>query len=163
MSTKEELQAQRNELFDHSENTLARIKELDEQIAEAEKPMLRHGDYGTLRGNNSAKLFSSDCIGGTVQSYGVDGHRGHSNPNIESQLYTVLGNIFDDLAAKTEKLESFTMPKDSYNSAIKVEQSKGLKNCIHIIDPDCRILVTYSQLPEFIANLTKVNNHIKGK
>jgi len=102
--------------MEHKEILLQTIKESKEaidkaerELAELERPKLRHGDYGlhdddrngwlTLERNNQLELFGDNTGSGMpVETIGDISESG--------KPYR-LGNIFDDIKAKTEKLESF--------------------------------------------------------
>ena len=101
MKEKDELQAQRNELFNHSEDTLARIKELDGELAELDKPKLRHGDYGIGGSDKCGFVLTLQSSG---QKFFYSDGGGQVNALIHAEGHEVQGNIFDDIAARTEEL-----------------------------------------------------------
>lgn len=124
MSKKEELQAKRDELQKHSLETVERLSQLDIEIeallAEESKPKLRHGDYGTSEYGNCPRLYIRDKDGmnwcsGEELKYGLTGN-GTDN--------TILGNIFDDLTALQEDVESFEIKASFSQNRIKVTYDK---------------------------------------
>ena len=112
MIKKDELQAQRNELFAHSSDTLARIKELDEQIKELGKPESRHGDYGLDDNNQPCLLLcaqGSNHGDGPMRRCSKDWLYEYEITTDNFRIKTRLGNIFDDIAKRGEELSKFTV------------------------------------------------------
>lgn len=86
---------------------LTKFKESLQAQLEAEKPKLRHGDYGiTKEGHPRIALWQwthSDTQGGRRRDYSQLGIMG------EEKEFEVFGNIFDDLADMAEDLEEFEL------------------------------------------------------
>jgi len=101
-----DLEAKLEELKEHKQTTDDRIAELEQQIAEAKKPKLRHGDYG-FGGNwatgPNAFIYTDQSRNAeereSEKAY-YDNRMGQINVN--HAKHPVLGNIFDDLAAMAE-------------------------------------------------------------
>jgi hypothetical protein len=105
-----ELQAKRNELFEHSEHTLGRIKELDKQIEAGKKPKMRVNDYGF--GDGTPIIITKNrgvCFGYPFLAVDMDGVGCGVCSETESatRQLTILGNLTDDLAAMQEDVTEF--------------------------------------------------------
>jgi hypothetical protein len=99
---KEEIQAKLHNYEERLKDVAGEIERLREQLAEAEKPKLRHGDFGINKANNARiVLFQfGDSNSGKRDDFGPIGI--HSNTDIEP-----FGNIFDLLKEWSEDLEEF--------------------------------------------------------
>ena len=79
----------------------------------AEKPKLRHGDYG-INEEGKGRLATKVNQSYDTKRYNSYGLIGDGDKHIEC-----LGNIFDDLAALSEPLEEFTLGDGKGNSPLK--------------------------------------------
>ena len=134
---------------------LIALEMLEAELAEAEKPELRHGDYGWDRG-------SRNCI--TLKVAGKEGLR----QCIESEgLWEcavdkcgeptiVLGNIFDDFKAIAEDLEEFDMDLTGCESSshIRVQFEERNSGIIAIrTEAGTWAWMTMDEFAVFILNL----------
>jgi len=101
MSIKE-LQAQRNELFDHSEATLTRIAEIDKQIAGESKPKLRHGDIRMWP--TRSELGIIDLSEPNCHVIWKNGDKRNCASVNNSKLVGTITEVFDDLKAMQENV-----------------------------------------------------------
>ena len=122
-----------------------RIAELEAQLAEAEKPGLRHGDYGIgpagtwIRVHGSTWWDTKDCSG-------------PSNQDADVFIPYRLGNILADLKTRQETLKKFTMKETIAASEFSGSINKWtvyLKNHCHGPGVDIDI----KDIPTFILNL----------
>ena len=116
--TKQEIQAKLHNYEERLKDVAGEIERLREQLAEAEKPKLRHGDFGINKANNARiVLFHyGDSDSGKRDDFGPIGI--HSNTAIEP-----LGNIFDLLKEWREDLEEFEK-KVAGNGTLKMSLSE---------------------------------------
>ena len=157
MNKKDELQAQRNELLAHSEDTLDRIKELDKEIKavidkEAEPKLKKDGDYSFDPTNDYFHIL----LGGEVYN-----HSGTKNPvGYSPRLYPRLGNIYDDLANRDKKIDGFKMEKAGHD----LDVSLLLNGIIMIreVQSGDDIFFEPKELAEFIAQCQQVLNGLKN-
>ena len=89
------------------------ILKLKEQLAEAEKPKIRHGDFGLNKANNARiVLFQfGSSNSGEREDIGLIGI--HSKTDIEP-----IGNIFDLLKEWSEDLEKWERPTEKHNKFV---------------------------------------------
>ena len=161
MSKKDELQAQRNELFNHSTETLARIKELDKEIAEEAKPELRNLDYGFLGGNGRLYIRTRDH----KITVWHDGDKWHSceldSPAIDD--IDLIGNLDDDLQALQENVTEFKHV-DADDDSIEFEiEGKHISVISHDELDDISVCVTIKNqdFPGFALNVKKMEATMK--
>ena len=128
------------------------IERLEAERAEAEKPVLRHGDYGY--GKDNSHRVTLHCDMKTVTA--GDGSVNNTNAVSNERYYPspVLGNIFDDLKAMAEDLTEFEFAETdrayqftavSNDYTVMLTDSGG-----HIINVDLK------DIPAFILNLRKL-------
>ena len=85
---------------------------------EAEKPKLRHGDYGIYANTGNGWIVLER--NGALEWFGQSMGAGRPISTMPKGNIVILGNIFDDLAAWQEDVEGFEMPdlhvfwKDGY-------------------------------------------------
>ena len=79
---------------------------LESQLAEAEKPALRHGDYGLFNGNQPGIIHGIQMVKKVIWEH--DGGEGLQE-RCGMKNFVALGNIFADLKARQEPLEQFRM------------------------------------------------------
>ena len=72
------------------------IEKLKAQLAEAEKPELRHGDYGIYDNNKSFVVVEQTTLHGTPKAFYED-QSGLIHANKKISPHFRLGNIFDDI------------------------------------------------------------------
>lgn len=128
------------ELQDEETQAIAKV---EAQLAEAEKPELRHGDYGI---RNHTEFWI--CINGRV--YWNNGQLSSLSDArfIESRL----GNIFDDLKALAKPLKEFKVNNGPYET-VTIMLGAGM---LRFNDADGCILIKESEIPEFIRNLRRL-------
>ncbi len=130
----------------NTESLLKEIAELQAGLAEAEKPELRHGDYGydatSPPGRIVLSLNNKLVTAGNASVYEKTLKE---RPDLTPS--PVLGNIFDDLKALSEPLEEFTMDGlRGTMDATSIEISNG--------DGDKqRFYIALSTVNEFCLNL----------
>ncbi len=105
----------------------ASVQRLEAQLAEAEKPKLRHGDYGydkggsprmeLVVGRNSKR--QSSCPAGPDYVCTLD-----DEPDAR-HIETKLGNIFDDLDALSEPLKEFKVMDEQNERTVQFVGSPG--------------------------------------
>jgi hypothetical protein len=162
MNKKDELQAKRNELFSHSTDTLARIKELDKEIAEAGKPKLRHGDYGT--DSNGRECIYMRNPSPQKYPYFVAG-KGVSYCNASGSVCvpnTVLGNIFDDIANRGKERSKVSI-EGKMNRTITLKYWNNGRIYVEINDTQCGTLanVIFEADSDALDKLQQVINYAK--
>jgi len=84
-------------------SALAMIASAEAELAEIDKPKLRHGDYGYSQKEKPCIMIADwddDVLFCGNRSMGKKGQ-------ITSRCSVILGNIFDDLKAMAEPLEEF--------------------------------------------------------
>ena len=154
MDNKQELDKTIDNLKTSISAAEAMLAILEAQLAEAEKPKLRHGDYGFRTGygcrENDVRLFVNyDGILRVTNS--VDG-RNPCEPCNDGN-YKILGNVFDsakELIALAEPLEKFEMKCG--NSASWSGDGKFL----NIYENNDYIIVAQENLSAFILNLRRM-------
>ncbi len=114
--------------------------------AEAEKPKLRHGDYGTAGTGRHVVIVKGS--NGRLEWACGDGFRDCTVAKVEKYRFPILGNIFDHVKAIVEPLEDFIM--DGLNvgmdeSSIEVISSGG-----------DRFYIPRSSVDKFILNLQRL-------
>ena len=131
------------------------IERLEAELAEAEKPELRHGDYGT--GDYKGTVIEWQCDGSApdgmcLESFGlVSNHIQWFRPGQLVNL-RVFGNAQDDLKAMAEVLTEFTVENGSFQT-IKVKISDGF---LRMRDRGGYMLIRACALPELILNLRRL-------
>ena len=129
--------------------------DLERQIEES-KVKLRHGDYGFNYG--VPRLVTEDFNGNMISAGKGCCMSTHRKGDVMPD--TILGNIFDDIAAKSEKLESFQV-RDGYCGGFQV---KCPHEYIKIkINGDSEWNFTVSAAQEIVTKLQQVINYAKGK
>ena len=121
---------------------------LEAKLAEAEKPELRHGDYGIDEDNGSFVVVDQSGLFGTPKAFFENGSgMVEADKNMSSDLR--LGNIYKCIAALKEPLKEFRV----CNLNIKVN---GCGN-IQLESDDKRILyITSGQWHEFLAKFQRL-------
>lgn len=126
------------------------------QLAEAEKPVLRHGDYGFEDNEHPTVLFRKDGKGNLKsirESFGVNAYN-----DTPLHDYDILGNIFADLKAIAEPLDDFEMEI----GRIYVLFSGGdlvIKDTMN----DGSVHIPKGILHDFILNLRRIEATMKAK
>jgi len=120
------------------------IISLEKQLAEAEKPKLRHGDYGYFFNDGSPRI---------VINSGVYDKHNKCGRIEDKHFYNILGNIFDELQA-LKPLEEFEMDVHTYG----INRDKGWAHApIHIAGNNH----TLAELSAFILNLRCIEYKLK--
>lgn len=153
MSKKDELQAKFDELADHSDETLARLKVLKEQIKAEGKPVLRHGDYG-VSGNCGEFILAMQKQSGNKFFYADTG--GQVDALNHAAGHVVSGNVFDDLEALQEDVTEFEIKEN------RVEVSNAGINIEDTEDNDLVSIAT-GDMDEFILKLRQAQATLKRK
>ncbi len=129
-----------------ADRRLASIKGLEAQLAEAEKPELRHGDVKFYKGKAddpvvylNGRWFSDE-----------DELSEASCDNCKD--FPVEFNIFDNLKARQEPLEKFRIDNGT-SQTIRVKISGGF---LRMRDDDGFMLIKECELPAFILNLQRL-------
>ena len=143
------------------------IKKLQAQLAEAEKPKLRHGDCSLSRMGEPAVFIGN---GREAVAYYEDGH---SEPCGEWQngTYAIDGrgfrfNIFKEMQAQSEPLKEFEMNCDCGGSdKIKITALPGCcDECVYIkINNSNSIHLHGNNLHKLILNLRRMEATLKAK
>ena len=133
------------------------IAELHAQLAEAEKPKLRCGDYITSDGE-AIIIAPSQLPAFPMTSYN---ERGMACGKVEDGIHSTrhiqpLGNIFDDLKALAEPLEEFEYKGYSHGKKIKFEDDGG-------IDLGSLRRIKKEDIPAFILKLRRMEATMKAK
>ncbi len=125
------------------------IERLEAELAEAEKPELRHGDYGPKEGTEG-RLVLKQYQKETLFSAGSASCARHCSSN--QMPDAVLGNIFDDLKAIAEELTKHTWDfgHNSYDAYIDMHGDL-LLNGVSI-----QLIVRKEEIPAFILNLQRL-------
>ncbi len=88
------------------------IKSLEQQLAELDKPKLRHGDYGYYKDGGAGRLIVGmdvlDCRGKRMGARQFNG------------LYNITGNVWDDLKRNAEPLEEFTIKANRHHGGDEI-------------------------------------------
>lgn len=131
------------------DSRIVTVAKLELDLAEAEKPELRHGDYGICKSNehmclyvkrkNQMELFGERYGSGYPQDTPLSDHK-------------ILGNIFDDLKALSEELKEFEVENGLYET-IKVTLTGGM---LKFRDEDGFVLIKESEIPALILNLRRL-------
>ncbi len=125
------------------------IEKLEAELAEAEKPKLRHGDYGPATGSECRLV---------LKEYGKDELR-TAGPACcaatgEDQMpETVLGNIFADLKARQEALKQFEIGNGSFRTVQVALEVSGL---LKLRDKDGCVVIKGTEIPRLILNLQRL-------
>ena len=134
----------------------AAIAKAKSEIAELDKPKLRHGDYGL-------DLMGRRCMTINIQGEGLR----QVSPTVawscandrDFRPETILGNIFDDISSKSEKLEKFTVTGGFTSGGIKAKFSRS---CIDItLGRGQKHVFTLREAQEIADNLQKVINYAR--
>jgi len=111
MNLKEELKTQEACMQHHQDaiaQTQERINEITDKIAEAEKPNLRHGDYGADTYNKMPTVLMRTTINSELIKWaGAEKPANYNNDTMTPGDFQKLGNIFDDLKALQEDRAEF--------------------------------------------------------
>lgn len=95
------------------------IIKLLEQLAEAEKPKLRHGDFGIEDGKFPTVILQENQFGDLSNLRSIrEGHSCSSSNKTRPEYhhsYTIFGNIFDLMKDWGEGLEHFTLDVNHYS------------------------------------------------
>lgn len=135
------------------------ISSLEAERAKAEKPELRHGDYG-YEGDNRVPTIIMDRTDREQAAVSKDFRLTSANQTRFND-YTILGNIFDDLKALSKPLKShvFTVKghgktEDSHIYA----QWESVGNCfsVEVNDSGDWFWATPEELKELILNLRRL-------
>ncbi|KKL69150.1 hypothetical protein LCGC14_2117830 [marine sediment metagenome] len=120
------------------------VKRLEAQLTEAEKPKLRHGDYGRNRLGVSW-IFLKEQIVTEITAYVPEAPQ-------EEYIKDRFGNIFDGLKAWQEPLEKFRIDNGT-SQTIRVKISGGF---LRMRDDDGFMLIKECELPAFILNIQRL-------
>ena len=141
------------------------IQALRDELAEAEKPKLRHGDYG-YGGDGPACIMIADWDN-HVRVCG-DVSMGHPSKAVR-KVETHLGNIFDDLAVMQKDLTEFVIKNGCHipircdmtnHGKIMIRQDKN-SDCKM---DDCWVSVHKDHIRDFIRNLRRMYaTHLRRK
>ena len=132
------------------------IARIEAQLAEAEKPELRHGDYGLdkdgfffLREDGSlwTKYYE---LGNKTISRSLNKTGNASQRRVWASQ--ILGNTFRDLKARQEPLKAFEIDNGT-SQTIRVKISGGF---LRMRDDDGFMLIKKCELPAFILNLQRL-------
>ena len=106
----------------------AEITELESHLAEAEKPKLKHGDYGHDEdgGDRFVVIEQSTLFGSPKAFYANQNGQVDVNESTVSRIR--LGNIFDDLKALAEPLKEFEY--GDITGRISVDETRPSSVCI---------------------------------
>ena len=143
-------------------NYEADLAEAEKELAELEKPELKHGDYGIRNIDKESCLImdsrnneGSLCIRTNDDNGGECVMPSKRNTN-------VLGNIFDDLKALSEPLEEFVIQSTIDSTKIYCGWW-GDKRGLRIRQGEKFIVIHKDYLPEFILNLRRMQAKQKGE
>ena len=92
---KEKIQAKLHNYEERLKDVVNEIERLREQLAEAEEPKIRHGDFGYFK-DRTPRICIMDSI------YDKEGRCGKS---CDTEYYSIIGNIFDLLKQWSEDLD----------------------------------------------------------
>ena len=133
------------------------ITRLEAELAEAEKPELRHGDYGHDEGSGDGFIVieQSGLFGSPKGFYANQNGQVLINESTVARVRT--GNIFDDLKAIAEPLEGYIF----YLGPVKVAMFGGY---IHLgrHGAGYPVEVDVCYLAEFILNLRRMQATQQG-
>jgi hypothetical protein len=107
-------QAKLDELTAHRDHTNGRIEELEQLIAEEQKPKLRHGDYGYFLSGARWLIIKRNEILEISGGCSASGMKASALPSYDRDGY--VGNIFDDLAAMQEDVTEFEVKSPSHQT-----------------------------------------------
>lgn len=101
------------------ERDLDRAKQELAQLAEMDKPKLRHGDYGYTRaGGGKPRFFTQSWVDGENQEGKMqwcDDEAWHGTGDcLEIKSFIITGNLVDDLERNAEPLEEFELDVHCY-------------------------------------------------
>ena len=149
---KEEIQAKLHNYEERLKDVAGEIERLREQLTEAEKLKLRHGDFGYFV-DGKARIDIADTM------YDKDGRCGNS---IDSEFYTIFGNIFDLLKEWSEDLEHYTIsPK--YGGTIEFHPSLVKHKSIHLCVTTFGTHLTMVEAEEIWHKLGRIIATLKRK
>ncbi len=151
---KQQILEEARELIGLAKGVISRCETVitEANLAEAENPEYRSGDYGMgCKGH-----FFALCGSGSDTKAAIDnGEVERWGENSENYCYneaTCLGNIFDDLKAMAEDVEEFEVDNGTYMS-LKVSWNG---NKIRIGDGGGFVLIDHHEIPAFILNLRRL-------
>jgi len=123
------------------------LGKINAQIAEAENPKLRHGDYGIDETNERFVVAEQSTLVGSPKAFYADqGGQRRADEHIPSKYR--LGNIFDDLKALQEEVTEFDLGKyTGYWSGV---------GCLVIKDAIEKIVIEPDSINEFIRKLSQM-------
>jgi len=135
---------------------LGEIATIKTETAESKKPKLRHGDVRWTNACDPIIFLGEDWYNHGVKLSG----NGRSD---ETWLtYPHQFNIFDDLKAVAEPLDEFEI-----KSSERQNKLKGSFDEAHVLITDTEdgdyVSIAIENLHDFIANLTRVQNTIRGQ
>lgn len=139
----------------------AKQEKVGEEVEPKAKLEWKIGDYGmaTVDGKDRAFVYVGSGHAYEFQFDGSCGQGDYYNIGSLSNL-TRLGNIFSDIAAKTETLKRFQVKGGTHDSLAVC----AYKNHVNFNDyGDEGLRIDNDQLPQLILNLQKVANGIKAK
>lgn len=143
------------------------IDEIDADISkiEAEKPKLRHGDYGLVWDADDQPsrfvYFRVEDGKDPVIARACAVPHVHAWFHMEGFKRVILGNIFDDLKALQEPLEEFEI--DSYRGPMSVSWNSNDCTNIHFCWTKREHVFNDCNLDEFILNLRRMRATQKRK
>ncbi len=121
MNPKERLAQAELDLASTTMSLMETINKLKAEIAAAEKPKLRHGDYGyDVGGKPCAAMRYYDDPGKKLRAVSTTCiHTVDCSEHTECVPKTVIGNIFDDLKAMKEDLTEFEIEREVHNGEMQ--------------------------------------------
>ncbi len=149
------------------------LRQAESDLAEAEEPKLRKGDYGT----KSMLRFVVVAINDRVVTFLWEGVCDKNQWETEWDLsdindfFVFLGNIFDDLKAMAEDLTEFTMDGDAKGQKVVVGQTVQPVDSIYIRTEHTQdegedfllLHLNLSNFSAFILNLRRMEATLKRK
>ena len=138
------------------------MAEIESQLAEAKKPKLRHGDYGTLSGGGLYFFNDShNCNPPSERPFGI-GQAGGGQVNADEYGPVILGNIFDDLKARQENVREFEIECDVDHEVLKVNLSpEDYSSAVIISIDNVDVRMEPDSFSEFALKVSQMEATIK--
>jgi len=159
----------------HIKDAQEALDKAKKDLAKLDKPKLRHGDYGFWSPGPLNKRIPFLFIKNVTGSNALTADPLSDWVMIDADKKTILGNIFDDLAAISEPLEEFKMKSIEFNSRFHAysghihERSDVSCRCesypddMAFIDLSGCGWLSKKDLHDFITNLQRMKQTLKGK
>lgn len=166
MSTKAELQAQRNELFNHLEETRARVEELDRQINAPNKPKYGLGD---IIMNENGHCYVNAAFFPYKNKHGLVNSEGEILKNLswtdnKGVKIGRLVDVIDDLKVNQEDVKFFKIDR-STSQCTSTQQCtiyvSAYEDFVEINDIAGGIRVYLENLPAFVLKLGQMQATIE--